>query len=109
NHLLRGFGGDTVTGVEQVFRMKSGRALRIHYVTHHLAHAASTLFRAPWDECALLTIDGYGERTSTHIAAGRGLAIETLHTIEFPHSIGSLYAALTEYLGFRANSGEGKV
>jgi carbamoyltransferase len=109
NHLLRAWSGDTVASLEQTFRMKSGRKLVIHYVTHHLAHAASTLFQAPWDEAALLTIDGYGERTSTHIARGRGLEIETLHTIEFPHSVGSLYAALTEYLGFRANSGEGKV
>jgi carbamoyltransferase len=109
NHLLRAYAGDTVAALEQTFRMKSGRKLVIHYVTHHLAHAASTLFRAPWDEAALLTIDGYGERTSTHIACGRGLEIETLHTIEFPHSVGSVYAAVTEYLGFRANSGEGKV
>src|SRR5215831_6150275 len=109
NHLLRAWPGDTVSALEQTFRMKSGRRLTIHYVTHHLAHAASTLYCAPWDEAALLTVDGYGERTSTHIAVGRGLDIETLHTIEFPHSVGSLYAALTEYLGFRANSGEGKV
>src|SRR5215831_736979 len=109
NHLLRAWRGDTVAAVEQSFSMKSGRTLRVHYVTHHLAHAASTLFRAPWDQAALLTIDGYGERTSTHIAVGRGFEIETLHTIEFPHSVGSLYAALTEHLGFRPNSGEGKV
>ncbi len=109
NHLLRGFAGDPVASVEQTLRMKSGRQLTIHYVTHHLAHAASTLFRAPFEEAVLLTVDGYGERTSTHIAIGRGLEIETLHTIEFPHSIGALYAAVTEHLGFRANSGEGKV
>ncbi len=109
NHLLRGYAGDTVASVEQIFRLKSGRKLTIHYVTHHLAHAASTLFRAPFDEGALLTVDGYGERTSTHIAAGRGLEIETLHTVEFPHSVGAFYAAVTEHLGFRANSGEGKV
>src|SRR4051812_7793565 len=63
NHLLRGYAGDTVASVEQIFRLKSGRKLTIHYVTHHLAHAASTLFRAPFDEGALLTVDGYGERT----------------------------------------------
>lgn len=109
NYLLRALGDDPVDGLEQIFTLKSGRKLRIHYVTHHLAHAASAFFRSPFEEAALLTVDGYGERTSTCIAAGSGLDIETLHTIEFPHSLGSLYAAFTEYLGFRANSGEGKV
>jgi carbamoyltransferase len=109
NHLLRGFGGDGVAHVEQRFTMKSGKALDIHYVTHHLCHAASTLFQAPFEEGALLTVDGYGERASTHLAVGHGLSIETLLTVEFPHSVGSLYAAVTEHLGFRANSGEGKV
>ncbi|MFN7918187.1 MAG: carbamoyltransferase C-terminal domain-containing protein [Vicinamibacterales bacterium] len=109
NHLLRGVPGDEVTGVEQIVRLRSGSRLHIHYVTHHLCHAASALFRSPFDEAALLTVDGYGERTATHMAAGRGLDIESVHEIEFPHSIGSVYAAVTEYLGFRANSGEGKV
>ncbi len=109
NHLLRAWSGDPVTSLEQTIRTKSGRKLTIHYVTHHLAHAASTLFCAPFDEGALLTVDGYGERTSTHFAVGRGLEIETVHSIEFPHSVGSFYAAVTEHLGFRANSGEGKV
>jgi carbamoyltransferase len=109
NHLLRELEGEEVAAVEQTFRLKSGRKLTVHYVTHHLCHAASTLFCAPFTEGALLTVDGYGERASTHIAVGRGLDIETLHTIEFPHSVGALYAAVTEYLGFRANSGEGKV
>ena len=109
NHLLRSFGGDSVDHLEQIFRMKSGKKLHIHYVNHHLCHAASTLFRAPFDEAALLTVDGYGERASTHIAVGKGLDIQTLHTIEFPHSVGSFYAAFTEYLGFAPNSGEGKV
>ena len=109
NHLLRAWPEDRVAGLEQTIRMKSGRKLTIHYVTHHLAHAASALFGSPFEEAALLTVDGYGERASTHIAKGRGLEIETLHTIEFPHSVGSLYAAFTEYLGFKANSDEGKV
>ena len=109
NHLLRAFPGDPVEELEQIFRMKSGKKLHIHYVNHHLCHAASTLFRAPFEEAALLTVDGYGERASTHIAVGKGLDIQTLATIEFPHSVGSFYAAFTEYLGFAPNSGEGKV
>lgn len=109
NNLLPAWDGDSVDSVEQVFRMASGRKLTIHYVTHHQCHAASVLYRAPFEECAILTVDGYGERASTHIAAGRGLEIETLRTIEYPHSVGMLYAALTQFLGFKANSGEGKV
>ncbi|GMV38855.1 MAG: carbamoyltransferase [Myxococcales bacterium] len=109
SNLLPAWDGDSVESVEQIFRMGSGRKLTVHYVTHHLCHAASVLYRAPFDECAILTVDGYGERASTHLAAGRGLRIETLRTIEYPHSVGMLYAALTQYLGFRANSGEGKV
>jgi carbamoyltransferase len=67
------------------------------------------LFQAPFEDTAILTVDGYGERASTHIAHGAGLDIETLQTVDFPHSLGSVYAAFTQYLGFRANNGEGKV
>src|SRR5262249_47946197 len=94
---------------QQVFHLRSGRRLNVQYVTHHICHAASTLYRSPFDECALLTVDGYGERTSASIAIGRGLDIETVPEIEFPHSIGSVSAAVTEYLGFRPNRDEGKV
>jgi carbamoyltransferase len=109
NHLLRYYGEDAVSSVQQVFQLRSGRRLQIHYITHHMTHAASALFRSPFEECALLTVDGYGERSSVHIAHGAGLDIKTLRTIDFPHSIGSFYAAFTEYLGFRPNSGEGKL
>ena len=109
NNLLAHLGGVAVDHVEQTLSLAGGKRLTIHYVTHHLCHAASVLYRAPFEECAILTVDGYGERASTHIARGTGLDIETLLTVEFPHSVGSLYAALTQYLGFRANSGEGKV
>lgn len=109
NYLLQHFRGDEVDSVEQVFHLASGRGLMVQYLTHHLCHAASALFCSPFEECAILTVDGYGERASTHWGVGRGIQLETLGTVEFPHSIGSVYAALTEYLGFRANSGEGKV
>jgi len=83
--------------------------LRIVYVTHHLCHAASVLFRSPFSDCGILTVDGYGERNATFIGHGEGLTITPKHHINFPHSVGSLYAAFTQYLGFRANNGEGKV
>jgi carbamoyltransferase len=108
-HLLRLHGEAHVERVEQVLHLEGGLALRTHYLRHHLCHAAGAFFRSNFERAAILTVDGYGERASTHIGRGRGQRIETLLEVEFPHSLGSLYAALTEYLGFRPNSGEGKV
>ena len=101
--------GERVRSVEQTMHLDSGKKLAIHYITHHLCHAAAAFFTSPFAEAAILTADGYGERQSTTIYRGQGTEVEMLAEIDFPHSIGSLYAALTEYLGFRANSGEGKV
>ena len=101
--------GEPVASVEQTLHLASGKKLAIHYITHHLCHAAAAFFTSPFEEAAILTADGYGERQSTTIYRGQGNTVEMLAEIDFPHSIGSLYAALTDYLGFRANSGEGKV
>jgi carbamoyltransferase len=100
---------DRVSRMEETIHLASGHKLPIHYLTHHLCHAAAAFFTSPFEEAAILTADGYGERQSTTIYRGRGLDLELLAEIDFPHSIGSFYAALTDYLGFRANSGEGKV
>jgi carbamoyltransferase len=108
-HLMRHFDGTGVRRVEQTLWLDDGHPLRIHYITHHECHAAGAFFRSNYESAAILTVDGYGERSSTHIARGRGREIETLKLIEYPHSVGSLYATLTQFLGFRANSGEGKV
>ncbi len=113
-HLLSMMGGswqDTrVECVEQTLHM-AGRPkpLRIYYTTHHLAHAASAFYPSPFEEAAILTLDGYGERACALMARGRGHEIEPLHEIQFPHSLGSFYAAITQFLGFRANSEEGTV
>ena len=101
--------GERVSSVEQTLHLGSGKKLSIHYITHHLCHAAAAFFTSPFEDAAILTADGYGERQSTTIYRGNGTKIELLAEVDFPHSIGSLYAALTDYLGFRANSGEGKV
>ena len=108
-HLMRHFDGRGVARVDQTLWLEDGHALKLHYLTHHECHAAATFFRSGFDSAAILTVDGYGERMSTHIGRGRGTELETLWTQEFPHSVGSLYAAFTQYLGFRANNGEGKV
>lgn len=109
NHLLHQLGSPRVGSVVQRFELPGSKDLTIRYVDHHLCHAASAFFRSPFEEAAILTLDGYGERASAQIARGRGNEIEVIREVEFPHSIGSVYAATTQFLGFRANNGEGKV
>jgi carbamoyltransferase len=76
---------------------------------HHRCHAASTMFVAPFEEAAVLVVDGVGEHSSTTLWHGRGRELRLLESIDFPHSLGLLYAALTAYLGFEVNEGEYKV
>jgi len=82
---------------------------RYVFTDHHESHAASAFFPSPFDEAAILTIDGVGEWSTTCFGAGRGNRFELSHEIRFPHSLGLLYAAFTYYAGFRVNSGEYKV
>ena len=82
---------------------------RFVFTDHHESHAASAFFPSPFDEAAVLTIDGVGEWSTTCFGTGRGNRIELAHEIRFPHSLGLLYAAFTYYTGFRVNSGEYKV
>ena len=76
---------------------------------HHESHAASAFFPSPFENAAVLTIDGVGEWTSTSVGRGEGNRVELLADLRFPHSLGLLYSAFTYYLGFRVNSGEYKV
>lgn len=76
---------------------------------HHLSHAASAFYPSPYDEAAILTMDGVGEWATTSVAVGRGKEIEVLKEIHFPHSLGLLYSAFTYYTGFKVNSGEYKL
>ncbi len=79
------------------------------FAEHHESHAASAFYPSPFDEAAILTLDGVGEwATGTH-GVGRGNRVELTHEIRFPHSLGMLYSAFTYYTGFRVNSGEYKV
>jgi carbamoyltransferase len=82
---------------------------RILFTAHHQAHAASAFFPSPFAEAAILTVDGVGEWATTTIAQGRGEKIEMLKELRFPHSLGLLYSAFTDYCGFRINSGEYKL
>jgi carbamoyltransferase len=82
---------------------------RFVFTDHHESHAASAFFPSPFDEAAILTLDGVGEWSTTCFGMGRGNRIELTHEIRFPHSLGLLYSAFTYYTGFRVNSGEYKV
>jgi carbamoyltransferase len=82
---------------------------QFHNVEHHLAHAASAFFVSPFDEAAVLTLDGFGDFASTMLAHGRGNRIEVLERVLFPHSLGIFYTAVTQWLGFPKYGDEGKV
>ncbi len=82
---------------------------RIVYTEHHESHAASAFFPSPFDEAAILTIDGVGEWATASYGAGRGNRIELTHEMHFPHSPGLLYSAFTYFCGFKVNSGEYKL
>jgi carbamoyltransferase len=81
----------------------------ILFTAHHQAHAASAFYPSPFNEAAILTVDGVGEYSTTTIGVGDGQQIELLKEIHFPHSLGLLYSAFTAYCGFRVNSGEYKL
>jgi carbamoyltransferase len=81
----------------------------ILFAEHHMSHAASAFLVSPFEEAAILTVDGVGEWATASFAVGRGTDIEILKEIRFPHSLGLLYSAFTYYLGFKVNSAEYKV
>jgi carbamoyltransferase len=81
----------------------------VHNIEHHLAHAASAFFVSPYDEAAILTVDGFGDFASTMLARGNGNQIEVLERVLFPHSLGIFYTAVTQWLGFPKYGDEGKV
>ncbi len=76
---------------------------------HHESHAASAFYPSPFEDAAIVTMDGVGEWTTTSIGVGEGNKIRLTHDIRFPHSLGLLYSAFTYYCGFKVNSGEYKL
>ena len=88
-----------------------GGAARSRYVfpDHHQSHAASAFFPSPFDEAAILTLDGVGEWATGSYGIGRGNRIELTHQMRFPHSLGLLYSAFTYHAGFKVNSDEYKL
>ena len=82
---------------------------KLLFSEHHLSHAASAFFPSPFEEAAVLTMDGVGEWATTSLAVGNGNKLTVQNEIHFPHSLGLLYSAMTYYTGFKVNSGEYKV
>ncbi|HQP91967.1 MAG TPA: carbamoyltransferase N-terminal domain-containing protein, partial [Candidatus Omnitrophota bacterium] len=92
--------------IESIFGTKNRKILKVN---HHLSHAASTFFVSPFSESAILVMDSTGEDTSISLMTGKGNKITEVRRWPYGQSLGALYTSVTEYLGFRPNSGEGKI
>jgi carbamoyltransferase len=90
-------------------RKNLGYSGTVFFSEHHESHASSAFFPSPFQEAAILTMDGVGEWATSSLASGKDNKIELLQELHFPHSLGLLYSAFTYYLGFKVNSGEYKV
>jgi carbamoyltransferase len=103
-----------VSSLEQEFSLLTGADAekikqKIHQVEHHRSHLASAFFASPFDEAAVVSIDGSGDFTTTMIGVGKGNKIEVLDSVDFPHSLGIFYTAFTQLLGFPHYGDEYKV
>ncbi len=99
--------GNVGRAIQAEFQL--ARPPEVKFIEHHLSHAASAFFVSEFEEAAIITWDGRGEDVSTLLAVGRGNKIEKLKEIKVPHSLGHLYAAVTDYLGFKPFFDEWKV
>jgi carbamoyltransferase len=95
--------------MKEMIKDKLGYEGKIIFPEHHESHAASAFYPSPFNEAAILTMDGVGEWTTSSFGIGKNNKIELLADIKFPHSLGLLYSAFTYYTGFKVNSGEYKV
>lgn len=86
-----------------------GRVGRVLFTEHHMAHAASAFYPSPFEDAAILTLDGVGEWATTTLGKGQGNEVQILQEVRYPHSLGLLYSAVTYFCGFRVNSGEYKL
>lgn len=112
-HYIRSAQGQLRDGaphhLQERFRLGGAPGPAWHYVEHHLAHEASAFLAAPFDECAVLTMDGRGERATTSYGVYKGGRYTRLAEVHLPHSLGLLYEEVTDYLGFLRSSDEYKV
>jgi len=101
--------GEKLWVLDQVAELVGVPRARVRPTSHHLSHAASAFLVSPYQDAAILTVDGVGEDVTTALYRGTGTRIEPLLSLPYPHSLGLLYAAITAYLGFEVNEGEHKV
>lgn len=95
--------------IDRVIARELGWKKRIVFCDHHLSHAAAAFYPSPFEEAAILTIDGVGEWSTTTFGFGKGNRIDLIKEIRFPNSVGLLYSAFTYFTGFKINSGEYKL
>jgi carbamoyltransferase len=95
--------------MKERIREELGFAGEILFAEHHESHAASAFFPSPFEEAAVLTMDGVGEWATSSIGHGKGASLDMLLELRFPHSVGLLYSAFTYFCGFKVNSGEYKL
>src|SRR3989442_5278491 len=95
--------------MDRQLRAALGYDGEILYTEHHESHAASAFYPSPFEEAAILTMDGVGEWATASLSVGRGNTIELINEIHWPDSLGLLYSAFTYYTGFKVNSGEYKI
>ena len=100
---------DVRTPLASALGMQVGKLPRLHYVEHHPSHLASAFFVSPFEDAAICAIDGFGDFVSTSMASGRGNHFDVLARVYFPHSLGMLYTAVTQYLGFMGYGDEFKI
>lgn len=100
---------DIPSPLADALRLPIASLPRVHYIEHHPSHLASAFFVAPFEDAAVCAIDGFGDFVSTSMAMGRGNKLEILDKVYFPHSLGMLYTAVTQHLGFLGYGDEFKV
>ena len=101
--------GKSVLDASQNILLECGTQMKIQYVEHHLAHAAIAFYPSNFEEAAILSIDGFGEKDCIFLGTGKENKITPIYKQEFPHSLGCFYMTITEFLGFQPNSDEWKV
>ena len=94
---------------EEIKKHMRGYQGKIIFPEHHMSHAAHTFFTSPFDEAAILTVDGVGEWSTTSFGSAENTSIKLTNDIRWPHSIGMFYSAFTYFLGFKVNEGEYKL
>ena len=96
-------------GIKNRIKKELGYSGAVYFCEHHMSHAASSFFVSPFNEAAILTVDGVGEWATTSFGLGKGNSIELVKQIDYPDSLGLFYSLFTHYLGFKSNSAEYKV